>query len=151
MSIVDLTNCKKEEGESTTHWVRQVKEIIHSFDKMDAGSAVLILEKNCRVEPLRQKLGRLKRDCNDMGTLMAALVKYADSDSTKDPASDEEKTREGKKNNKGKGQQHNLTNQGGNNHKAEGNPEFVANANAQDNNKRRKGKPPRYGGSGPSS
>ena len=89
MSIVDLTNCKQEEGESTTHWVRRVKEIIHSSDKMDAGSAVLMLEKNCRFEPLRQKLGCLKRDCNDMGTLMAALVKYVESDSTKDPTSDE--------------------------------------------------------------
>ena len=117
---------------------------------MDAGSAVLMLEKNCRFEPLRQKLGRLKRDCNNMGTLMAALVKYADSDSTKDPSSDEEKTGEGNKNSKGKGQQHNPTNQGGNKRKAEGNPEFVANANAHDSNKRRKGKPPRYGGSGPS-
>ena len=46
--IVDLTNCKQEEGESTTHWVRRVKAIIHSSDKMDAGSAVLMLEKNCR-------------------------------------------------------------------------------------------------------
>ena len=85
MSIVDLTNFKQGEGESTTHWVRRVKEIIHSSDKMDAGSAVLMLEKNCSFEPLRQKLGCLKRDCWDMGTLMAALVKYADSDSTKIP------------------------------------------------------------------
>ena len=91
MSIVDLTNCKQQEGESTTHWVRRVKEIIHSSDKMDAGSAVLMLEKNCRFEPLKQKLGRLKRDCNDMGQLMAALVKYADSDSTMDPESDDDK------------------------------------------------------------
>ena len=53
MSIVDLKNCKQEEGESTTHRVRRVKEIIHSSDKMDAGSAVLMLEKNCRFEPLR--------------------------------------------------------------------------------------------------
>ena len=45
MSIVDLTNCKQEEGLSMTHWVRRVKEIIHSSDKMDAGSAVLMLEK----------------------------------------------------------------------------------------------------------
>ena len=89
MSIVDLTNCKQEVGESTTHWVHPVKAIIHSSDKMDAGSAVLMLEKNCRFEPLKQKLGRLKRDCNDMGQLMAALVKYADSDSTKDPESDD--------------------------------------------------------------
>lgn len=147
MSIVDLTNCKQEEGESTTHWVRRVKYIIHSSDKMDAGSAVLMLEKNFRFEPLRQKLGRLKRDCNDMGTLMAALVKYADSYSTKDPASDDEKTGKGKKNGNGKSQQHNPASQGGNKRKADGNPEFVA--NAQGNNQKRKGKPPRFGGSGP--
>ena len=96
MSIVDLTNCKQEDGESTTHWVRQVKEIIHSSDKMDAGSAVLMLEKICRFEPLKQKVGRPKRDCNDMGQLMAALVKYVDSDGTKDPESDDEEDREGK-------------------------------------------------------
>ena len=101
---MDLTSCKQGEGESTTHWVRRVKEIIHSSDKMDAGSAVLMLEKNCSFEPLRQKLGRLKRDCRDMGTLMAALVKYADSDSTKDPASDDEKTGKGRRNGNGKGQ-----------------------------------------------
>ena len=47
--------------------------------------------------PLKQKLGRLKRDCNDIGQLMAALIKYADSDSTKDPESDDEKAGKGKK------------------------------------------------------
>ena len=67
MSIVDLTNCNQEEGESTTHWVRRAKAIIHSSDKMDAGSAVLMLEKNYRFTPLKQKLGWLKHDCNDMG------------------------------------------------------------------------------------
>ena len=70
---------------------------------MDAGSAVLMLEKNCRFMPLKQKLGRLKRYCNDMGQLMATLVKYADSDNTKDPESDDEKTGKGKKNGNAKG------------------------------------------------
>ena len=58
---------------------------------------------------------------------MAALVKYADSDSTKDPVSDEEKTGKGKKNGNGKGHQHNPPDQGGNKCKAD---EFVANTNA---------------------
>ena len=39
--------------------------------------------------------------------LMAALVKYADSDNTKDPDSDEEKPEKGNKNGGAKGQQHN--------------------------------------------
>ena len=56
-----------------------------------------MLENNCRFTPLKQKLGRLKRHCNDMGTLMAALVKYADSDGTKDPESIDEKPRKEKK------------------------------------------------------
>ena len=51
-----------------------------------------MLEKNCRFIPLKQKLGRLKRHCNDMGELMAALVKYADSDGTKDPDSEDERS-----------------------------------------------------------
>ena len=96
------------------------------------------------------KLWRLKRDCNDMGTLMAALVKYADSDSAKDPASDDERTGKGKRNGNGKGPQHNPANQGGNKRKADGSMEFVANANSQGNNHRHKGRPPpRAGGSGP--
>ena len=57
MSIVDLTSCKQREGESMTHWVRRVKEIIHSSDKMDAGSVVLMSEQNCRFEPRKMKLG----------------------------------------------------------------------------------------------
>ena len=151
MSIVDLTNCKQEEGESTTHWVRRVKAIIHSSNKMDVGSVVLMLERNCRFEPLKQKLGRLKHDCNDMGQLMVALVKYADSDSTKDPESEEEKTGKGKKNGNTKGPQHNPTSQGGNNKcKDDSSSEFVANTNVQGNNQRRKGRPPPWSsGSGP--
>ena len=62
---------------------------------------------------------------------MAALVKYADSDSTKDPESDDEKAGKGKKNGNSKGSQHNPANQGGNNKcKANGSLEFVANTNA---------------------
>ena len=44
---------------------------------------------------------------------MAALVKYAASDSTKDPESDEEKADKGKKSGNAKGQ-HNSVSQGGN-------------------------------------
>ena len=77
-----------------------------------------------------------------MGQLMAALVKYADSDSIKDPASDEEKTGKGKKNDNGKGPQFNPGNQGGGKRKADGSLEFVANANSQGSNPRRKGRPP---------
>ena len=77
-----------------------------------------------------------------MGTLRAALVKYADSDSTKDPESDDEKAGKGKKNGNGKGSQHNPTNQGGNERKADGSSDFVANTNAQGHNQQRKGRPP---------
>jgi len=150
MSIVDLDACAQEEGESTTHWVRRVKAILHSSDNINAGSAVLMLEKNCRFVPLKQKLGQLKRHCNDMGELMAALIKYADSDSTKDPESDDEKTGKGKKSGNTKGQHHNPASQGGNGkRKADNNSDFVANTSTQNNGQRRKGKPPpRAGGSG---
>ena len=78
---------------------------------------------------------------------MVTLVKYADSDSTKDPESDDEKTGKGKKNGNTKGPRHNPANQGGNKRRAD---EFVANTNAQGGNQRRKGRqPPRSGGSGP--
>ena len=134
MSIVDLATCAQEEGESTTHWVRRVKAIIHSSDNMNAGSAVLMLEKNCHFLPLKQKLGRLKRDCNDMGQLMAALIKYADSDSTKDPESDHEKTGKGMKNGNAEGQQHNPAGHGNSGkRKADKSLDFVANTNAHEN------------------
>src|SRR3989337_1811518 len=96
MSIVDLVSCVQSEGESMTSWVRRVSTIIHSLDNINVGSAVLMLEKNCCFVPLKQKLGRLKRHCNDMGELMEALVKYADSDGTKDPESADEKPSKGK-------------------------------------------------------
>ena len=68
-----------------------------------------------------------------MGTLMAALVKYADSESTKDPES-EEKSGKGKKSGGNIGQQHNLANQGGNGkRKADNSLDFVANTNTQNN------------------
>ena len=44
-----------------------------------------------------------------MGELMAALVKYADSDSTKDPESNDERPGKGKKSNGMKGHQRNPT------------------------------------------
>ena len=131
MTIVDLDHCVQREDESAHHWVRRVSTIIHSSKQITAAQAVLILEKNCHFTPLKQKLGRLKRSCQDMGELMAALTKYADSDNTKDPASDEEKSSQGKKGNDGKGQQPGAA--GGNNagkqKHSEGGSELVANTN----------------------
>ena len=77
-----------------------------------------------------------------MGELMAALVKYSNSDSTKDAESDEEKAGKGKKNGNGKGQQHNMAGQGNNGKRkqADGGSYFVDNTNMQSNNQRRKGK-----------
>ena len=63
---------------------------------------------------------------------MVALIKYADSDNTKDPDSYEEKSDKGKKN--GKWQQQNITGQSqGNNGKrkhTDSGSDFVANTNA---------------------
>ena len=98
MSIVDLDACVQGDNESTTHWVHRVSEVLHSSDRINTGQAIIMLECNCRFKSLKEKLGRLKCHCNDLGTLMAALVKYADSDNTKDPDSDEEKPEKGKKN-----------------------------------------------------
>ena len=103
MSILDLDSCTRREGESTNHWVCRIPSIIHSSNSINAGSAVLMLEKNCHFLPLKQKLGWLKRHYNDMGELMADLVKYADSDSTKDPESDDDKPGKGKKSSNAKG------------------------------------------------
>ena len=98
MSIVDLDACVQGENETTTHWVRRISEVLLSSDRINAGQAIITLERNCRFKSLKMKLGGLKRHYNDMGTLMAALVKYADSDNTKDPDSDNEKSEKGKKN-----------------------------------------------------
>ena len=53
MSIVGLASCVQEEGESTTHWVHQVSTILHSSDRINADSAVLMLENNFCFTPLK--------------------------------------------------------------------------------------------------
>ena len=74
---------------------------------------------------------------------MAALVKYTDSDNTKDPNSEEDKPEKGKKNGNAKGQQHNPAGHGNaGKRKADSSLEFVANTNTQENGQRRKGKQP---------
>ena len=130
MSIVDLAACVQGENESTNHWVHRVSGILHSSDRINIDSAIIMLQGNCRFQSLKLKLGRLKRHCNDMGALMAALVKYADSDNTKDPDSDNERPEKGKKNGGAKGQHHNQGGHG-NNGKRKADSDFVANANVQ--------------------
>ena len=62
---------------------------------------------------------------------MAALVKYADSHSTKDLKSDDDKTGKGKKSGNAKGQQHNPVSHGNSGkRKADNSLDFVANTNA---------------------
>lgn len=129
MSIVDLVSCVQAEGELTTSWVRRVSTIIHSSENINVGSAILMLDKNCRFTPLKKKLGRLKRHCDNMGTLMAALVKYADSDGTQDPDSEDERSGKGKKSSGMKGQQYNPANQSGKGKRKANN--FVANTGAR--------------------
>ena len=50
MSIVDLDACVQGENKSTTHWVRRVSEVLHSSDRIMAGTAILTLEPNCRFQ-----------------------------------------------------------------------------------------------------
>ena len=62
---------------------------------------------------------------------MAALVKYADSDSTKDPEFDDEKPGKGNKSGNTKGQQHKPAGHGNNGkRKADNSLDFMANTNA---------------------
>ena len=84
------------------------------------------------------------------GELMAALTKYADSDSTKDPSSDDEKAGKGKKNGNGKNQSQNPAgnnNQGKRKHQ-DGGSELVANTNTGGKRRNGNGKPP-FGGPKP--
>ena len=70
---------------------------------------------------------------------MVALVKYANSDGTKDLDSEDERSGKGKKSSGMKGQQYNPNNQGDNGkRKAD---DFVANTGARNYNQRRKGGP----------
>ena len=57
MSIVDLDACVQGENESTTHWVRQVSEVLHSSDRINADTTIVTLERNCRFKSLKMKLG----------------------------------------------------------------------------------------------
>src|SRR3954469_501230 len=77
-TIIDLEHCVQKEGESNLSWARRESDIMHSSDSITAQSAVIILERNCRFEPLVHKLGRLKRTVKDMGERMNAVIKYAE-------------------------------------------------------------------------
>src|ERR1041384_1686646 len=77
---------------------------MHSLDTITTQTAVIVLERNCKFEPLVHKLGRLKRTVKDMGELMNVFIKYAESDKTKVVDSKEDKAGQNKKNN-GKGSQ----------------------------------------------
>src|SRR6187401_1108699 len=128
MSVIDLAACVQGEQESTAAWVRRVAEILHSSNGINPSTAIVTLENNCRFESLKLKLGRLKRDCNDMGTLMGALVKYGDSDNTKYLDADGDKSGKASKN--GKPTQANPAGTCYNGkRKAEGSSDFVANTN----------------------
>ena len=82
------------------------------------------------VQASEAEVGTAQASLQQHGTLMAALVKYADSDSTKDPESDDEKPGKGKKSGSNKGQQHNPAGHGNNGkRKADNSLDFVANTN----------------------
>src|SRR3954469_20390866 len=102
-TIIDL-HCVQKEGESTLSWARRASDIMHSSDTITSQTAVIVLERNCRFEPLVHKLIRLKRTVKDMGELMNAVIKYAESDKSKDADSEEDKAGQNKKNG-GKGSQ----------------------------------------------
>src|SRR3954467_5938631 len=95
-TIVDLEHCVQKEGESTLSWARRASDIIHSSDTITTQTAVIVLEMNCKFEPLVHKLGRLKRTVKDMGELMNAVIKYAESDKTKDVDSEDDKASQNK-------------------------------------------------------
>src|SRR3954463_840008 len=101
-TIVDLEHCVQNERESTLSWARRASEIIHSLDTITAQTVVIVLERNCKFEPLVHKLGRLKRTVSNMGELMNAVIKYAESEKTKYAGPEEDKAAQNKKNN-GKG------------------------------------------------
>ena len=98
MTIIDLDNSVHREDESAHHWVRQVSTIIHSSDSIATSQAVLVLEKNCKFDPLIHKLGCIKWHVKDMGELMEVVAKYAESCKTKDPDSDDHNSGKEKKN-----------------------------------------------------
>jgi hypothetical protein len=74
-----------------------VAEIIHTSVGLTTQQAVIALERNSKLDPLRHKLGRIKRYVTYMSELMDAMNKYAESDKTKDAESDDKKSGKGKK------------------------------------------------------
>ena len=76
--------------------MRRVAEIIHSSDNIPPSSAVLVMDKNCKFEPLVHKLGRMKDKVKSLSEVMAAANKYASSDKTKDASDGEEEETAGK-------------------------------------------------------
>ena len=58
MSIVDLAAYVQEEGESTTHWVRRVSQILHPSDRINTDTKVLTLEGKLPVYAIKTEVGK---------------------------------------------------------------------------------------------
>src|SRR3954470_18661828 len=58
-TIVDLEHCVQKEGESALIWARRASDIMHSSDTITAQTALIVLERNCKFEPVVHNLGRL--------------------------------------------------------------------------------------------
>lgn len=67
----------------------------HSSESITTQTSVLVLEKNCKFEPLIHKIGRIKRAMKDMSELMDEMTKYVEPDKSIDPKLDEEKYEKG--------------------------------------------------------
>ena len=116
-TIEDLDRCVHRKGESSRNWMRRITEILHSSTNILPTSAMSTLEKNCRYDPVVQKMSRMRNSpgANDitMGEVLDAANKHAYTDKTKDET--EEDKGKGNVNKGGRNNNNNNSNNNNNN------------------------------------
>ena len=73
-TLDDLDRCVHRKGESARHWMRRITEILHSSSNILPISAMTTIEKNCRYDPVSQKMSRMRSSPEANGITMGEVL-----------------------------------------------------------------------------
>jgi len=79
-----LSQCVQKEGELCGDWIKRIAEILDTAKSITVQSAMRVMRKNCRFEPLTEKLSRAFHKINSFDQLLATAHKYAKTDKIRD-------------------------------------------------------------------
>ena len=75
-----LKQCVQKEGETTRDWAKRIAEILDSAKSPTVQSAIQVMKKNCRFEPLVHNLNRAAHKIDSFDKLWATVDKYTETE-----------------------------------------------------------------------